>query len=262
LLLLERGANLTGVVFDIREFTVHDGPGVRVTVFMKGCPLRCEWCHNPEGISFLPQKNLITEKIVGTEYTVEELVFILNKYRSFFSNSEGGVTFSGGEATAQGEFLYECCKSLKGVHRCLDTSGFCDIDLFKKILSEIDLVYFDLKLADSVLHKKYTGKSNDLILENLRTVCKLKKNYNIRIPLIPGITDTEENFKGVRNILLGLDFRPQSIDLLPYNSLAGAKYEQYGMKYPLKNGFTKNNMEHIKNFMNYMKYEDFRVDLY
>ena len=251
-----------GCVFDIREFTVHDGPGTRVTVFMKGCPLRCRWCHNPEGLSFDIQKNMRTGQTVGKIYSSHELVEKISAFKPFFTASGGGVTFSGGEATAQEEFIYECCKKLSGIHKCLDTSGFCKPDSFEKLLSEFDLIYYDIKIADSKKHEEYTGQSNETILENLNILCKQKKIYNIRIPLIPNITDTEENLSGIEKLILNLNFPPKSIDLLPYNNLAAGKYEQYGMEYQLSTWFTKNNKKIIKAFESRMRNEGFNVNLY
>ena len=229
---------------------------------MKGCPLRCKWCHNPEGLSFDIQKNIRTGRAVGRIYSSDALIEKISTFKPFFEMYGGGVTFSGGEATAQGEFLYECCSHLGGIHRVLDTSGFCDEKLFEKILSVVDLVYFDIKLADSKAHEKYTMKPNQLILKNLQTICHTHRKYNVRIPLVPNITDTEQNLNGIRKIILELDFPPESIDLLPYNNLAGGKYEQYGMEYPLENSFTKNNWATVEKFKSELETDGFSVSLH
>lgn len=124
----------TGLIFDIKEFAINDGPGIRLTVFMKGCPLRCAWCHNPEGISPQPQHNRKTGCMVGKEYTVEELTRRICKFRDVFDLSGGGVTFSGGEPTRQSEFIEACALRLNGIHKTLDTSGFCPSATFRRLL--------------------------------------------------------------------------------------------------------------------------------
>lgn len=125
----------TGLIFDIKEFAINDGPGIRLTVFMKGCPLRCAWCHNPEGISPQPQHNRKTGCMVGKEYTVEELTRRICKFRDVFDLSGGGVTFSGGEPTRQSEFVEACALRLNGIHKTLDTSGFVRPQLFAGCLA-------------------------------------------------------------------------------------------------------------------------------
>lgn len=186
----------TGLIFDIKEFAINDGPGIRLTVFMKGCPLRCAWCHNPEGISPQPQLNRKTGCMVGKEYTVEELARRICKFRDVFDLSGGGVTFSGGEPTRQPEFVEACALRLNGIHKTLDTSGFCPSATFRRLLGVFDLVYYDLKLADTAAHQRFTGRSNLQILENLHILDESGVPYHIRIPLIPEITDTEK--KSVR----------------------------------------------------------------
>lgn len=222
-----------GVVFDIQEFSVNDGPGIRVTVFLKGCPLRCRWCHNPEGISAAPQRNLKTGRMVGREWADEELVSHLVRFKDVFDLSGGGVTFSGGEATAQGEFLISCARQLreKGVHVNLDTSGYCPTAVFKEVLKCVDLVYYDLKCMDSAQHKQMTGVENSLILENAKVLAASAVPYHIRVPLVPGVSDSRENRVATESFVADLLRQPASIDWLPFNELAGAKYASYGMKY-------------------------------
>lgn len=187
----------TGLIFDIKEFAINDGPGIRLTVFMKGCPLRCAWCHNPEGISPQPQLNRKTGCIVGKEYTVAELARRICKFRDVFDLSGGGVTFSGGEPTRQPEFVEACALRLNGIHKTLDTSGFCPSATFRRLLGVFDLVYYDLKLADTAAHQRFTGRNNLQILENLHILDESGVPYHIRIPLIPEITDTEKNLSGL-----------------------------------------------------------------
>lgn len=243
----------TGLIFDIKEFAINDGPGIRLTIFMKGCPLRCIWCHNPEGLSEEPQFNNKTKCFVGKEYSVDEIIQKMQKFKDVFDLSNGGVTFSGGEPTMQADFVYDVASKLKNIHKTLDTSGYCKTDIFKKLLSVFDLVYFDLKIIDENKHIKYTEVSNKVILDNLRILDESQRPYHIRIPLIPDITDTEDNLNAIYNIIMGLNNKPLRVDTLPYNILAGGKYESYNMKYKLENCNTSNNIKYIQEFKNSLK---------
>ena len=222
---------MKGIVFDIQEFAVNDGPGIRVTVFLKGCPLRCKWCHNPEGLSPAPQKNLATGRIVGREWEVDALVAKLLVFRDLFLLSGGGVTFSGGEATAQSAFLIAVASALRteGVHVNLDTSGHCPTETFREILQNVDLVYYDLKCMDSSLHEKMTGVGNELILANAKALAESGVRYRIRVPLVPDVSDTAANRAATEAFVASLSRPPEAIDYLPFNELAGAKRGKFGI---------------------------------
>ncbi len=252
------------LVFSIEEFSTFDGPGIRTTVFLKGCPLRCEWCHNPEGQRYenevirsqfgcivcgeclkhaenIDSKIKFTEKSVtscpnhllrpaGKLYTSQKIVDILLKNINILNNSGGGITFSGGEPLSHPEFLIESLKLLENkTHRAVQTSGFCNNNVFKEVLQNIDYMLFDIKLVDELQHIKYTGVSNKLILKNLETLVKSGKDFVIRTPLIPTVTDTVQNITKIALLLDDLGIR--EIDLLPYNMAAGGKYESVGRKY-------------------------------
>lgn len=223
---------LEGIIFDIKEFTIHDGPGIRTTVFMKGCPLSCLWCHNPEGQSSLPQvmHSRTGDRVVGRIMNSNELATLLNRQAELLRSNEGGITFSGGEPLMQANFVAEVIDQLNHMPVLLDTSGQGSEKNFRLLLERVDLVYYDLKLMDSKAHERYTGHNNNLILSNLKILSNSGVPFVIRLPLIPSITDTRENMNAVAltaQELPGL----LEVDLLPYNKAAGAKYQALGMKW-------------------------------
>lgn len=254
---------MKGTIFDIKQMAVFDGPGIRTTVFLKGCPLRCQWCHNPEGLSFEPQM-MVSEngcmncgkcrnvceypdncilcgqcvracpfrlrKITGTKMEADELANKLLRDRDYLAAQGGGVTFSGGEPTAQPAFLLECLKKLSSMHRAIETSGYCEPKWFAKILREVDLIIMDIKMVHDEKHRYYTGVSNHMILENLEQVKKSGKLFWIRIPVIPGVNDSDENFRETA-MLLKNSKNLEKVELLPYHKTAGAKYGMVGAEY-------------------------------
>lgn len=251
---------MTGTIFDIKEMAVHDGPGIRTTVFLKGCPLKCKWCHNPEGLTSEIQlmykevrclhcnackrecshtdckpfgrcihscpENCLN--IVGKKVTAKELATELQKSADVLGSAFGGFTFSGGEPLMQSEFLLELIGLLKEYHLCIETSGFADSKVFANVIEKLDFVIMDIKLADNALHQKYTGVSNEKILLNFEILKQSKKPYIIRTPLIPGITDTKDNLDAIKKIIGASKW-----EQLPYNVAAGAKYKMLGLNYEL-----------------------------
>jgi len=220
------------MIFDIREFTVHDGPGIRTTVFLKGCPLRCSWCHNPEGMSPCPEiiESPSGKRVVGRIYSAAQLSSILNRQASILSANDGGVTFSGGEPLAQAAFLAEVIDNLSDIHVLLDTSGYARESDFRRVVQKCDLVYFDLKLIDRDAHVHHTGVDNTQILSNLDVLATMNVPFVIRVPLVPGVTDTNGNLSAIAakaTQLAGLI----RVDLLPYNRAAGGKYEALGKQF-------------------------------
>jgi pyruvate formate lyase activating enzyme len=238
-----------GIIFNINKYAVNDGPGIRTTVFLKGCPLNCQWCHNPESrYSAVEQSNSEnlkkilnlplsdTKNTIGLVVTADEVMKEVLKDSLFYEESGGGVTFSGGEPMMQPEFLYTLlcrCKE-KGIHTAIDTSGYASTESFKRIAEVTDSFLFDLKIIDNKLHIKYTGVPNRLIHENLTTLDDLGKELRIRIPLIPGITDTEENLDDVIRFIKLLK-NATNIDLLPFNELIDGKYRRLEKKLELQN---------------------------
>jgi pyruvate formate lyase activating enzyme len=228
----------TGKIFKIQKYAIHDGPGIRTTVFFKGCPLQCRWCHNPESIS--PVIEAIRtgggrEEPIGRVLTVSEVLAEIEKDRIFYEESGGGVTLSGGEPLMQPDFalaLARACAELD-LHVALDTSGHGDRAGLDSLLQWVDLVLFDLKLVDAELHRQYTGVDNELILAHLHHLDSGVVPYRIRFPVIPGITDTPAALEQLTATLAGLQRRP-AIDLLAYHPAAEAKYERLGLEYPLR----------------------------
>jgi pyruvate formate lyase activating enzyme len=222
----------SGIVFDIKEFAIHDGPGIRTTVFMKGCPLSCQWCHNPEGQSRQPQiiRSPAGERLAGKEYTAKELAGLLNQQATILRANEGGVTFSGGEPLLQADFVAEVIGLLDDVHILLDTSGYGQEQDFRRLVTRSDLIYFDLKLIDSAAHRHYTGCDNVLILRNLHLLDELGIPFVVRVPLVPGVTDIDQNLASIVKTVRGMSGL-QRVELLPYNKAAGAKYEYVGMEF-------------------------------
>ncbi len=222
----------TGIVFDVREFTIHDGPGIRTTVFMKGCPLACTWCHNPEGLDSTPQvmHSPVGNRTVGRRYEAAELAELLSRQASILASSEGGVTFSGGEPLAQARFVAEAIDLLPGVHIVLDTSGFGGKDAFMALARRADLVYFDLKVMEPDAHRRWTGQDNAPILRNLALLAELGRPFVARVPFVPGVTDTDDNLAAIAAAVAS---QPTlvGVDLLPYNRAAGAKYPACGMTF-------------------------------
>jgi len=224
---------LKGRIFNIEEFGVHDGPGIRKIVFFKGCHMHCSWCHNPEGISF--QKEPIKTKnnretICGTDYAATELSEILLKGKEVLISSGGGITISGGEPLAQPEFLLELMDCLKPVHLVVETSGYGDEEIFKKMTSKTDIVFLDIKQTDTEIHKKFTGVKNDLIFKNLEYLCGANSDFVIRIPLIQEVNDTKENIRNTAKLIQGAKHLLR-VELLPYHKTAGAKYPMIGKEF-------------------------------
>jgi pyruvate formate lyase activating enzyme len=272
----------TGLVFDIQHFSVHDGPGIRTAVFLKGCPLRCTWCCNPEsqashpelrhrlarcrrclacvkacdrgGVALLeggpgfvreicdtcddfsctkacPERALLA---CGRSMTVAGVIEAAMADEAFFRNSGGGVTFSGGEPFLQHRFLAELLAGLgsAGVRTVVETCGYADPAALQEAVSFLDLILFDLKIADPELHRRYTGRTNALILENLARLSAVAPGKVVlRFPLIPGITDETSNVERIAGIAAGLGITRASV--IPYHPMGRAKYEELGRECPV-----------------------------
>lgn len=251
------------VIFDIQRNSFVDGPGIRTTVFFKGCNLRCAWCHNPEGQRKEPQllfyKNKCTKcgrckqecpnsleacdlcgrcvlscpsdarQICGREYTVREVMREILKDRVFYEASGGGVTFSGGECMLQIDFLEAVLKECKqnGIHIAVDTAGHVPYDSIARILPYTDLFLYDVKCIDAKKHKRYTGVGNELILENLKKLLQAKAPVWVRIPVVSSVNDTEEEMRKIFQFLQANGY-PQKVELLAYHAMGAHKYAAIG----------------------------------
>ena len=245
---------MKGLIFSIEEFAVHDGEGLRTAVFFKGCPLRCRWCHNPEGLLPKPQRIRNHNGCVQcgrcagacptpgdctacghcAAYCPMGLIRIAGEYweavdlalrvkRSFPAGVKGGVTLSGGEVFMQPQFLLELLECLKPLHRAIETSAYCAPAVFAQALEKLEFVFMDVKIMDDERHCHYTGVSNQRILSNLETLKSSGVPFTIRVPVIAGVNDSLENIYQLGERLRGCSTL-RTVELLPYNTMAGAKY--------------------------------------
>ena len=260
-----------GLIFDIKKYAIHDGPGIRTTVFLKGCPLECWWCHNPESRSRVPQsrKKLRPQKamplfadtpqLVGVRVSTGAVMEEIRKDVLFYDQSGGGVTLSGGEPLLQADFLKSLLKICRheNIHTAVDTSGYVDFNAFEKILDFTDVFLYDVKLIEDALHRKYTGVSNRLILENLVKLQEKNVALRVRIPLIPAITDTESNLNAIISFLKN-ETQYKEIDLLPFNQMGESKYER--LEVECRTGSLKmQSAEEIEEIRMLFRNEGFRV---
>lgn len=286
----------TAFIFDIRKYSIHDGPGIRTTVFFKGCPLVCSWCHNPEGQSptlevmyhenrcircgacveectqqaiKMDPNSVVTNfeecivcgtctefcysearEIIGKEMTVEEVMTEIEKDIPFYEESNGGVTFSGGEPLLQKDFLFELLKlcKLKNIHTAIDTCGYTKWDTINEVSKSVDLFLYDLKIIDDHKHKSFTGVSNKIILENLKKLLSLGCKVSIRIPIIPAFNDDEKSIKEISDYVTSLP-NVNGVSILPYHHMAMEKYKRLNKNYDLndKKEFSKEELNRIEN---------------
>ncbi len=283
----------SGVVFQYKRYSLHDGPGIRTTVFMKGCPLSCSWCHNPESISQLPQLFLLSNRcfdcgecrsvcpsgavvgnmsgktdrtictlcgecvracpagaraIAGQRATVEEVMNVVERDLPFFEESGGGVTFSGGEPLMQPDFLVELlsrCRE-RGIHTAVDTSCHAPAPVFMRVAGLADLMLCDLKLVGDPQMLEYTGVKAGGILDNIRMLAEDGGDFILRMPVIPGVTDSPDNLRGVADFINSLPGKPE-LELLPYHSAYREKHRRLGVT--VQDSFTEDSGKRLMHVM-------------
>lgn len=248
------------LIFDIKRFAVHDGPGIRTTVFFKGCPIRCAWCHNPEShlmkqetvqkTRLVDGKEFAFTKTYGKQMSQDQILKEVLSDRTFYEASGGGVTFSGGEPLMQPESLTFLLEQMKkeNIHTAIDTCGYAENKNVKKAAALADLFLYDLKIMDPEQHKKYTGVDNQLILMNAETILQSKADVIFRIPLIPTVNDTEQELSVFSHYLQERADNIKEVHLLPYHKIGNHKYEPLHMEYTLNDIAepTPERMEEIK----------------
>jgi len=217
-------------IFKIQKCSIHDGPGIRTTLFFQGCPLSCRWCHNPES-----QTMPLNVNAGDMDTLAVSLMEEIEKDLIFYDDSGGGVSFSGGEPLCQPGLLsklLDLCRE-KEIHTCLDTSGYGDVKTLLKAAEKVDLILYDIKLIHEKAHKKYTGKTNLPVLDNLKQLSKQRTNVRLRFPLIPQMTDTDENIAGIIAFLKENTIY-RDIHILPFHKTGEGKYTSLNIKNYLK----------------------------
>lgn len=262
-----------GIVFDIKRFAVHDGPGIRTTIYLKGCPLSCLWCHNPEGQ--VPAAEIVfredrciqcgacrevcprdadpysehctccgrcvqvcpsgAREQIGRWMLARDIIGEIEKDIVFFDESGGGVTLSGGEPLSNPELagvILRACK-MRDIHAAVDTSGLVSPPILNRLLPDVDLFLYDLKLMDDAAHRHYTGVSNEQILANLCLLDRAGKKVFVRVPVVPGVTDGTDNLESIGRFLSRME-NIKRVDILPYHRMAAEKYRRLRRDYMLK----------------------------
>ena len=228
--------SVKGRIFNIQRFSIHDGPGVRTIVFLKGCPLRCKWCCNPESQEWEIQKMKVGDKVktVGKDVTVAEVMEQVEKDRIYYRRSGfGGMTLSGGECTWQPEFSEALLKTAKenGISTAIETTAHADIKVIRSLLPYVDTVLMDIKHMDAEKHRAYTTKDNLLILENAEIMAKEAKTLIVRVPVIPSFNDTEDEIRAIAEFARRIGVK--EIHLLPYHRIGSDKYAGLGRVYEM-----------------------------
>ncbi len=267
------------LIFDVKRYAINDGPGIRITIFLKGCPLHCKWCHNPESISRQQQKMYSSDKCItcgecvkhcpsnalllsphgivthvdlctlcgkcaevcptkamkmtGELMSVEQIMSQIKKETLLMDTSGGGVTFSGGEPLMHHDFLIKLLDACgkEGIHRCIDTTGYAPKEVLLEVAGMSEYFLYDLKMMDSEKHKKWTGVSNEKILENLKLLAATGMSINVRIPLIKGVNDDDKNIHESAKFIASLEGKNPKVSILPFHNIAEKKYEKLGQYY-------------------------------
>lgn len=228
--------DVKGRIFDIQRYSIHDGGGIRTIVFLKGCPLRCKWCCNPEGQHYNVEKMTLggKEKIVGQDVTVGEIIDIVERDRIYYRRSGGGLTLSGGESLTQPDFAVALLKTAKerGINTAMESTGFADFSVISRYLPYLDLYLMDIKHMNSAKHKEFTSQPNELILENAKKITDAGARLIVRTPVIPTFNATKEEIGEIAKFASSLKGVTQ-MHLLPYHRIGTDKYKGLNRDYSL-----------------------------
>lgn len=245
---MENYLNTKGRIFDIQRYSIHDGPGIRTIVFLKGCVLRCRWCCNPESQEYAIQTMMVPDagsvpgpdgqlrrkpKTIGRDVTVAEMMDVVEKDRGYYWRSGGGLTLSGGESLCQPEFARDLLRAAKerGINTAMESMGCAKYEVIESILPYLDDYLMDIKHMDPAKHKEFTGRTNELMLENARKIAASgQTRLSIRIPVIPTFNDTPEEIRDIARFAATLPGVVR-IHLLPYHRLGQDKYDGLGREY-------------------------------
>lgn len=254
----------TGRIFDIQKFSIHDGPGIRTIVFLKGCAFRCRWCCNPESQRFDIHPMIVNgkEKIIGRDVTVEEVMTEVMKDVAHYRRSGGGMTLSGGECLLQPQFASDLLLAAKqaGINTAIESTGFADFDMIQeKILPHLDLFLMDIKHMNPNKHKLFIGHSNEKVLANARKITESGQKTIIRVPVVPTFNDTEEEILDIARFARSLRGVEQ-LHLLPYHRLGQDKYEGLNRDYMLENIEPPTN-EHMQQLVDVAKTTGLHVQI-
>ena len=228
--------DVKGRIFDIQRYSIHDGGGIRTIVFLKGCPLRCKWCCNPEGQHYNVEKMTLggKEKIVGQDVTVDEIIDIVERDRIYYRRSGGGITLSGGESLTQPDFAVALLKTAKerGINTAMESTGFADFSVISRYLPYLDLYLMDIKHMNSAKHKEFTSQPNELILENAKKITDAGTRLIVRTPVIPTFNATKEEIGEIAKFASSLKGVTQ-MHILPYHRIGTDKYKGLNRDYSL-----------------------------
>jgi len=263
---------MKALIFDIKRFAIHDGPGIRTTLFFKGCPLICPWCHNPESrngerqvydhVDKIGGMEFVSEKTIGSYYTSEELLSEVLKDNIFYLESGGGITCSGGEPLAQYPFLMKFLKECQSeeIHTALDTSGYAEEEVIRNIAPIVDLFLFDIKHLDNAKHKKYAGVKNDIILRNFNWLIDSGYNVTARIPVIPEINAERNYINELKEYLSNrISDNFNEVHLLPYHKIGCAKYGKFNIG--VENSYNEPPAEMVEEYSDIFKRAGFKTKI-
>ena len=241
--------NTVGRIFDVQRFSIHDGPGIRTIVFLKGCPLRCRWCCNPESQSREIETMIVhgKPKTMGRDVTVKEVIELVERDRPYYQRSGGGLTLSGGESLLQPDFAIALLRAAKerGINTAMESTGCASYELIERFLPYLDTYLMDLKHTNSAKHKEFTGVPNDLIMKNAMKIAESGQvNLVVRVPVIPGFNDKVEEIESIARFASGLR-GVNKMHILPYHRLGQDKYEGLGREYLMGDAIPPTD-EHMK----------------